>query len=176
MGPAQDRHPLPTRTTSSSCLSSAEKHQPKNKSNQRSGKMQKQRKTLKTDKIITLYLLSKVKALNFLLKDYKGLPRWLSGQEATCQCRRPGFDPWVGEIPWRRKWQPSPVFWPGEPHGQRSLVGYGPWDHKSQTPLSKHTHQQEHLIPLSRIQSYSHSSFHQFEHFIREQFIIAVES
>ena len=36
------------------------------------------------------------------------------------------FDPWVGKIPWRRKWQPSPVFVPGESHGQRSLVGYCP--------------------------------------------------
>ena len=44
--------------------------------------------------------------------------------------RRPGFDPWVGKIPWRRKWQPSPVFLPGESHGQRSLVGYRPWGHK----------------------------------------------
>ena len=35
--------------------------------------------------------------------------------------------PWVGKIPWRRKWQPTPVFWPGEPHGQWSLVGYNPW-------------------------------------------------
>ena len=38
------------------------------------------------------------------------------------QCRRPGFDPWVRKIPWRRKWQPTPVFLPGESHGQRSLV------------------------------------------------------
>ena len=35
-----------------------------------------------------------------------------------------------GEIPWSRKWQPTPVFLPGESHGQRSLVGYSPWDHK----------------------------------------------
>ena len=42
------------------------------------------------------------------------------------QCGRPGFDPWVGKIPWRRKWQPTPVFLPGESHGQRSLVGYSP--------------------------------------------------
>ena len=35
------------------------------------------------------------------------------------------FDSWVGKIPWRRKWQPTPVFLPGESHGQRSLVGYG---------------------------------------------------
>ena len=46
------------------------------------------------------------------------------------QCRRPRFDPWVRKIPWRRKWQPTPVFWPGESHGQRSLAGYSPQDHK----------------------------------------------
>ena len=40
------------------------------------------------------------------------------------------FNPWVGKIPWRRKWQPTPVFLPGEFHGQRSLVGYSPWGHK----------------------------------------------
>ena len=34
-----------------------------------------------------------------------------------------GFDPWMGKIPWRRKWQPTPVFLPGESHGQRNLVG-----------------------------------------------------
>ena len=41
-------------------------------------------------------------------------------------CQKRGFDPWVGKIPWRRKWQPTPVLWPGEPHGQRSLEGYSP--------------------------------------------------
>ena len=39
----------------------------------------------------------------------------------------PGLDPWVGKIPWRRKWQPTPVFLPGESHGRRSQVGYSPW-------------------------------------------------
>ena len=43
---------------------------------------------------------------------------------------RPGFDPWVGRIPWRRERLPSPVFLPGELHGQRSLVGYSPWSCK----------------------------------------------
>ena len=45
----------------------------------------------------------------------------------TCQCRRYkrcGFNPWIEKIPWRRAWQPTPVFLPGESHGQRSLVGY----------------------------------------------------
>ena len=49
------------------------------------------------------------------------------------QCRRCGFDPWIREIPWRRAWQPTPVFLPGESHGQRSLVGYSPWVTKNQT-------------------------------------------
>ena len=41
-----------------------------------------------------------------------------------------GFDPWVGKIPWRRKWQSAPAFLPRESHGQRSLLGYSPWGHK----------------------------------------------
>ena len=55
-----------------------------------------------------------------------------AGKEPTCQCRRckRGFSPWLGKIPWRRKWQPAPVFLPGKSHGERSLVGYSPWDHK----------------------------------------------
>ena len=43
------------------------------------------------------------------------------------QYRGPGFDPWVGNIPWMRKWLPTPVLLPGDSHGQRSLVGYSPW-------------------------------------------------
>ena len=52
-------------------------------------------------------------------------------------CRRPGFDPWVRKIPWRREWQPTPVFLPEESHGQRSLVGYmGSMGLQSWTQLS----------------------------------------
>ena len=40
---------------------------------------------------------------------------------------RCGFDPWVGKLPWRRPWQPTPVFLHGESHGQKSLRGYSPW-------------------------------------------------
>ena len=43
------------------------------------------------------------------------------------QCRRPGFHPWVGKIPWRREWLTTPEFLPGEFHAQRSLVDYCPW-------------------------------------------------
>ena len=48
----------------------------------------------------------------------------------TLQCRRPGFDPWAGKIPWRRAWQLTPVFLPGDSHGQRSLAGYSQWGRK----------------------------------------------
>ena len=57
------------------------------------------------------------------------LPRWLSGKEFTCQwrgCRRSGLNPWVWEIPWRRKRQPAPIFLAGKSHGQKSLKGYSP--------------------------------------------------
>ena len=40
------------------------------------------------------------------------------------------FDPWVRKMPWRRKWQPTPVFLPGKSYGQKSLVGYSPLGHK----------------------------------------------
>ena len=66
-------------------------------------------------------------SLDFIT-SMKGLPRWF-----TCQRRRwkrHMFDPWVRKIPWRRAWQPTPVFMPGESHGQRSLLGYSPWGHK----------------------------------------------
>ena len=58
-----------------------------------------------------------------------GLPWWLSGKRlpAIQGC---GFDFWVGNIPWRRKWQPTPVFLPGKSHGQRSLGGCSPWGGK----------------------------------------------
>ena len=59
-----------------------------------------------------------------------GLPRWHSGKETACQCRRRQFDPWVKKIPWRRKWQPTLVSLPGKSHGQRSLAGYSPLGHK----------------------------------------------
>ena len=46
------------------------------------------------------------------------------------QCGRPGFDPWVGKIPWRRAWQPTLAFLPAESQGQKKLVGYSPQVHK----------------------------------------------
>ena len=62
-----------------------------------------------------------------------GFPGGTNGNEPTCQCRRfrrCGVDPWVKKSPWRRKWQPSPVFLPEKSHGQRSLVDLSLWCHK----------------------------------------------
>ena len=60
------------------------------------------------------------------------LSKWRNGKESPCQCRRwkrCRFNPWVNKIPWRRKWQPAPVFLPEESHGQRSLEGCRPGAH-----------------------------------------------
>ena len=59
---------------------------------------------------------------------HMGFPGGASGKEPTCQCRRHkrcGFNPWVGKIPWRRAWQLTPVFLPGESHGQKMLQSIG---------------------------------------------------
>ena len=67
----------------------------------------------------------------YSIMQQSGLPRQFSGKESACQCRRCGFYPCVGKIPWRRKWQSTLVFLPGKSHGERSLVGYSPWNHKN---------------------------------------------
>ena len=54
------------------------------------------------------------------------------------QCWRPGFEPWVRKIPWRRKWQPTPVLLPGKCHGWRSLVGYSQWDRRELYTTEQH--------------------------------------
>ena len=80
--------------------------------------------------------LLQVRALGFSL--YR-LARWLTCKSTRLPCRRHrrrGFNPWVRKIPWRRKWQPTPVFLLGKSHGQRSLVGYSPWGQKSWARLS----------------------------------------
>ena len=74
-----------------------------------------------------------------------GLPGGASGKEPACQCRRHkrcSFDPWVGTILWRRAWKLTPVFLPGEFHGQRNLAGYSPQGHKKSdtTEVTQHAH------------------------------------
>ena len=59
-----------------------------------------------------------------------GLPWWLRWESICLQCGRPRFNPWVGKISWKRKWQPTPIFFPRKSHGWRNLVGYSPWCHR----------------------------------------------
>ena len=65
-----------------------------------------------------------------LEEEALGFPGGSDGKESACNAGDPGFDPWVGKIPWRRAWQPTPVFLHRKSHGQKSLVGYSPWGRK----------------------------------------------
>ena len=66
--------------------------------------------------------------------------------EICLQSRRPEFDPWVRKLPWGREWQPTPLFLPGEPHGQRSLVGYSLGGHKELDTTEQLTHTHTHTL------------------------------
>ena len=70
------------------------------------------------------------KAFNKIHHLFKDFPGGSTGKEPTCQHgrdKRCGIHPWVGKIHWRRAGQPTPVFLPGESHGQRNLAGCSPW-------------------------------------------------
>ena len=80
--------------------------------------------------------------LRDFLSAVVGFPGGSSGKEHACQCRkhkRCRFNPWVRKIPWRRAQQPTPVFLPGESHGQRSLVDYSPYS-RGESDTTEHTH------------------------------------
>ena len=83
---------------------------------------------------------------HFIGLPFIGLSWWIRWQSLCLQCGRPMFDPWVGKIPWRRKWRPTPVILPGESHGWGSLVGYSPWDRKELD-----TAERLHLLPISSL-------------------------
>ena len=97
-----------------------------------------------------------------------------------------GFDPWAWKIPWSRKWQPTPVFLPGKPHGQKSLVGYNPWSGKvrydwvtnrayTHTPTHTHTYKKTQTKPEtcflatgSPLQTSQHTHTHTHTHTTRK--------
>ena len=90
-----------------------------------------------------------------------GFPGGASGKEPSYQhrrCKRCQFDSWVGKIPWRRAWQPTPIFMFRESHGQRSLEGYSPWNHRVGQDWSDLAHARAHQSgykgkPTSPLQS-----------------------
>ena len=79
------------------------------------------------------------------LRGKEGFPGGSGGKEPACRAGDEGrseFEPWVGKIPWRRAWQPTAAFLPGESHAQRSLVSYTPQDCKKldTTEVTEHAH------------------------------------
>ena len=88
--------------------------------------------------ISTSYFRKENQEIIQIQRRLKGFLGGTSGKEPACQSRRHkrcGFDPWIRKNPWRREWHPTPVFLPGELHGQRILAGYSPWVEKSRTSL-----------------------------------------
>ena len=81
-----------------------------------------------------------------------GFPDGSNGKECACNVGDPGFDPWVGKIPWKRPQQPTPVFLPGEFHGQGSLMGYNPWGFRVRHDLATNTHSLNGLLTLRYLQ------------------------
>ena len=73
---------------------------------------------------ITPFNAQESKQLKNVYVRKHGLPKDYSGKESSCQCGRCRFNPWVGKIPWSRKWHPTPVSLSGKFRGQRSLAGY----------------------------------------------------
>ena len=77
--------------------------------------------------------------------SYYGLPRWHSAKDLPAMWVTQ-VQSWVGKIPWRKEWQLTPVFLPGEFHGQRSLVDYSPWGCKESNMTERLTHAHVTLI------------------------------
>ena len=80
------------------------------------------------------------------------------------KCR---FDSWVGKIPWRRAWPPSLVFLPGESHGQKSLAGYCPWNHKE----SDMTEATEHTCTHTHTHMHTHTDTHTHTIYIKHEIL-----
>ena len=94
------------------------------------------------------YILRSLLTLSYIIVEHHcrlwGFSGGTTGKESVCWCRRckiHGFNPRVRKIPWRRKWQPTPVFLPGKSLGQRSLVGYSPRGYKvGHDWVTEHSH------------------------------------
>ena len=100
------------------------------------------------------------------------LPWWLRWWSVCLQCGRPRFDPWVGKISWRRKWQPTSVFLPGKFHGWRSLVGYSPWDRKESNTTERLQCQRQRLERMAQFVNFCINSS-PFVPYLTNQYILS---
>ena len=78
------------------------------------------RKLLFRETLFLLVAAGAAESERFRLFELATVPWWLRRLSVCLQCGRPGFNRWVGKIPWRRKWQSTPVLLPGKSHGQRT--------------------------------------------------------
>ena len=83
---------------------------------------------MRQESILPIHQMSNIEVTDshfYFVRNHlkSGLPWWLSSKEPACQSNKLRFYPWVRKFPWRREWQPNPVFLPGKSHGQRSLAG-----------------------------------------------------
>ena len=97
-----------------------------------------------SNKTIEWLCLCLVGFFKVMVRWRMGLPRWLRGKESSWH----RFNPWLGKIPWRRKWKLTPVFLPEKYRGQRSLVGYSPWGRKESDTTDWHSWATEHTHTL----------------------------
>ena len=110
--------------------------------------------------------------VNWYLNIHLGLLGDSDGKKICLPCRRPGFDPCVGEIPWRREWLPTPVFLPGEFHGQRSLEGLQSmesqraghhWITNTFTYLNKNNEKKDDVFSINVSKHQNWSAFHFYQ-------------
>ena len=93
--------------------------------------------------------------------SHQDFPGGSDGKSICLQCRRPGLDPLVGKIPWRRKWQPTPVFFPGKSHGRMNQADYSPWGRKESDMT-----EQLHFFFITRYQSNAQNSPSQLQQYM----------
>ena len=122
--------------------------------------------------ISNVRLISAVQLSDSVMHMYPGFPG-SSMVKNRLQCGRPGFDPWVRKIPWRRKWQPTPVFLPGKSHGQRSLAGYGPWGHK-ESDMTSNKHFHFFSFSYTHTHTYTHTDTHTHKYIYMYTYILFI--
>ena len=123
-------------------------------------------------------LLQRRSIVKLYKADYKGaFPGGSNSKQSACRCRRPGFSPWAGKLLWRRKWRPTPVFLPGQCHGQRSWPATVCGQKESDTTEHAHKGIDYKTVNLSgQIFISSHCVFHlpSSAYFITKKFNIIV--
>ena len=109
--------------------------------------------------------------LKFFCRNIEEI-QWLRWWRVCLQCGKLGFNPWVRKIPWKREWQPTPVFLPGKSHEWRSLAGPSPWGRKESDTTERLTHTMEgkkiqfHFKEMKKFELFLKMQLTKFLHFM----------